>query len=71
MQKKPSTIKHYLKAKSPEVLKALMLKNSIEKRCYFDYAINHDGSNWFAWFDWDSDEAALAMVELDEINNSR
>lgn len=69
MQKKPSTIKHYVRAKSPEVLKALMLKNSIDKRCYFDYAIIHDGTNWFAWFDWESEETLVTMVELDEINN--
>lgn len=69
MQKKPSTVKHYLKAKSPEVLKALMLKNSIEKKCYFDYIINHDSENWFAWFDWDSEEALKEMVELNEVIN--
>lgn len=68
MQKKPSTVKHYLKAKSPELLKALMLKNSIEKKCYFDYIINHDGQSWFAWYDWDSDESVKQMVELNEVN---
>jgi DNA primase len=71
MTKKPSTIKHYLKAKSPELLKALMLKNGIEKRCYIDYLINHDGQNWFAWYDWDSDSSIVEMVELDEINAIR
>ena len=71
MSKKPSTVKHYLKAKSPELLKALMLKNGIEKRCYIDYLINHDGQNWFAWYDWDSDSSIVEMVELDEINAIR
>ena len=68
MTKKPSHVKHYVKAKSPEILKALMLKNSIEKKCYFDYVIVHDGSFWFAWFDWDSEEALITMAEINEID---
>jgi hypothetical protein len=55
MNKKPSHIKHFLKSRSPEMLKAMMLKNSVEKRHYFDYFIVHDGQFWFAWYEWDTD----------------
>lgn len=55
MQKKPSHIKFYLKSKSPETLKVLMLRNNVEKKHYFDYNIIHDGNNWFAWYEWDTD----------------
>ena len=69
MNKKPSHVKHYIKSKSPEMLKALMLKNSIEKKCYFDYYIVHDGISWFAWYDWDSEETLKTMAELNEIDD--
>lgn len=68
MQKKPSTIKHYLKAKSPEVLKALQLENSIKKKCYFDYIIKFDGQYWFAWYDWEAEASQMTTVELNEID---
>ena len=45
-----------------------MLKNSIEKKCYFDYYIVHDGNSWFAWYDWDSEETLKTMAELNEID---
>ena len=66
MTKKPSHVKHYLKAKSPEILKALMLKNSIDRKCYFDYVIMHDGSNWFAWYEWDSENLIEQVALLNE-----
>jgi hypothetical protein len=66
MHKKPSHIKYYLKSKSPESLKVLMLKNNVEKQHYFDYQIIHDGSNWFAWYEWDSENL---LMENNEANN--
>jgi len=66
MNKKPTHIKHYLKSKSPESLKALMLKNSIDKKHYFDYFIVHDGIYWFAWYEWDTDSTLEEMVKLNE-----
>jgi hypothetical protein len=68
MTKKPTHVKHYLKSKSPETLKVLMLKNNIEKKCYFDYHVVHDGQNWFAWYDFDSDSLE-EMVKLNEIES--
>ncbi len=67
MQKKPSHIKHYLKAKTPEGIKQLMMKNNVEKRYYFDYDLIHDGSNWFAWYEWDID--SLIPGVINEIDN--
>lgn len=69
MNKKPSHIKHFLKSKSPEMLKAMMLKNSIEKKYYFDYFIVHDGQHWFAWYEWDSESVLGDMVELNEVDS--
>ena len=69
MQKKISHIKHFLKAKSPEGLKLLMTKNNIEKKYYFDYDIIHDGSNWFAWYEWDID--SLTPEVRNEADNQR
>jgi hypothetical protein len=37
MQKKPSHIKHYLKSKTPESLKRLMLKNNVDKQLFESY----------------------------------
>lgn len=51
--KQPSDLKDYLKAKSPESLKVLMLKNNIKTNAYHDYVIIYDGQNWFAWFERD------------------
>jgi hypothetical protein len=68
MQKKPSHVKHYLRAKTAESLKALMTKNNVEKQHYFDYQIVHDGVNWFAWFEWDIDSLFSLGDKLDENN---
>jgi hypothetical protein len=70
MQKKPSHIKHYLKSKTPESLKRLMLDNNVKRQHYFDYVIIHDGQNWFAWYEWDT-EALFTDKDLDEDNTIR
>ena len=70
MQKKPSHIKHYLKSKTPESLKRLMLKNNVDKQHYFDYQIIHDGQNWFAWYEWDSDSIISTREDLNEADRS-
>jgi hypothetical protein len=46
----------------------LMLKNNIEKKCYFEYHVVHDGQNWFAWYEFDSDSLE-EMVKLNEIES--
>jgi hypothetical protein len=65
--KKPSHIKHYLKSKTAEGLKVLMTNNNVKRMHYFDYDIIHDGSNWFAWYEWDID-GQLSGV-MDETDN--
>jgi len=46
--------KDYLKAKTPEGLKVLMIKNNLKTNKYHDYRIIHDGSFWFAWYEFDA-----------------
>lgn len=65
MQKKPSHVKHYLRAKTPELLKKKMELNNVEKMHYFDYQIIFDGQNWFAWYEWDVD-TLFASKEMNE-----
>lgn len=62
MTKKPTHIKDYLKAKSAENLKILMLKNSLKTNCYHDYVINHDGQSWFAWFEFDAEDTLTKEI---------
>jgi hypothetical protein len=72
MTKKPTHVKDYLKAKSPENLKILMLKNSIKMGMYHDYIITHDGSNWFAWFEIDAEsmlEKEFKRLSDEELNS--
>jgi hypothetical protein len=73
MTKKPTHVKDYLKAKSPESLKILMLRNSMKMGVYHDYVITHDGSNWFAWFEIDAESLLQKEVKRlsDEEFNSR
>jgi len=52
--KKPSDCKDYLKAKTPEGLKVLMIKNNLKTNSYHDYRIIHDGSFWYAWYEFDA-----------------
>lgn len=68
MHKKPSHVKHYLKSKTAESLKALMLKNNIERRYYFDYQIIHDGSFWFAWYEWDMENQFESVENEVDVN---
>jgi hypothetical protein len=63
MTKKPTHIKDYLKAKSPENLKILMLKNSLKTQTYHDYFITHDGQNWFAWFEFDAEDGLKKEIQ--------
>jgi hypothetical protein len=55
MTKKPTHIKTFLKAKSPEALKIKMLETSLKMNCYHDYLIKHDGQFWFAWYEVDAE----------------
>ena len=59
MEKTPSIIKSYVKAKTPEGLKLAMIKNNVDTNSYYSYSIIFDGSFWFAWFDFD----ASKMIE--------
>ena len=73
MTKKPTHIKDYLRAKSPENLKILMLKNSLKTQMYHDYVITHDGQNWYAWFEFDAEDGLKKEIQrlANEELNSR
>ena len=43
-----------------------MIKNNVEKKHYFDYQIVHDGTNWFAWYEWDIDTLLSIDEEINE-----
>lgn len=45
-----------------------MIKNNVEKKHYFDYQIVHDGTNWFAWYEWDIDYPFSEELNEDNIN---
>lgn len=32
-----------------------MLDNNVKRQYYFDYQIIHDGQNWYAWYEWDTE----------------
>lgn len=69
MEKTPSIIKSYVKAKSPEALKLMMIKNNIDTNSYYSYSIVHDGVNWFAWFDFDA--SSLIEKETQRLLNAK
>jgi hypothetical protein len=72
MTKKPTHIKDYLKAKSPESLKVLMLRNSLKTSRYHDYIITHDGTNWYAWFEFDAEDTLnkeIIRLANEELNS--
>lgn len=56
MQKEFFHCKDYLKAKTPEGLKLLMIRNNLATNAYHDYNIMHDGNSWFAWFEFDASQ---------------
>ena len=44
-------IPNFLKAKSPDKLRALMLRNNVSKGTEFKYFdISFSNGNWYAWF---------------------
>jgi len=42
---------HYLKAKSAEGLKYLMMKNNLDRNAYHGYQIVFANGFWYAWYD--------------------
>jgi hypothetical protein len=48
--------KFYLKAKTAEGLKILMLRNNISRQAYHGYTIIFADGFWFAWYDGPVDE---------------
>lgn len=67
MIKQPSDCKDYLKAKSAEGLKILMIRNNLQKNAYHNYEIIHDGSFWYAWFEFDAEK--LIQQEAEKVAN--
>lgn len=55
---KISNIPHFIKARSPEGLRRLMLRNNVKWGLIFNYyQIIFDGNTWFAWFQLDAVDA--------------
>lgn len=66
MTKNEQWVPVYLESKTPEALKLKMLANNIKRRCYHEYRIVHDGSNWFAWYEVEADE--VLQKEFERLN---
>lgn len=49
-------IKLFLKAKTPEALQILMLRNSTERSAYFDYKVMFVSGFWYAWFEGEASD---------------
>lgn len=45
-----------------------MLDNNVKRQHYFDYHIIHDGQNWYAWYEWDTE---TLFEELNENDSNR
>jgi len=60
--KNVDVIKFYLKAKSPEGLKLLMINNNITKASYHPYDIMFAGGFWYAWYEASSDNFIKEQV---------
>ncbi len=62
-------IPSFLKAKTPDKLKELMLENNISKGAEFNYFdIQFVKNNWYAWFYEDISKPAVNKV-ISEVNN--
>jgi len=60
--KNVDVIKFYLKAKSPEGLKSLMLTNNVKRSAYHSYDIMFVGGFWYAWFEASSEDFIKEQV---------
>lgn len=67
MSKDQNNAKNYLKAKSAEGLKILMIRNNLSTASYHDYRIMHDGKDFYAWFEFDASE--IIKAETDKVLN--
>jgi hypothetical protein len=60
---------HYLKAKSAEGIKALMLKNNLDRRAYHGYQIIFANGFWYAWYDANISDSD--MENLDDLDGHK
>lgn len=63
MQKNPEWVCDYLKAKSPDALRLLMLANNMRRGAYHEYRVTHDGKDWFAWYETESSDLVKKQYE--------
>jgi hypothetical protein len=61
---------NYIKAKTPEGLKQLCLKNSVTRGYYFKYDVIFDGKNWFAWYEEDASDMIQSEIKTKEVNDA-
>lgn len=69
MNKTPENCKDYIKAKSAEALKILMIRNNLKTNSYHDYRIIFDGQNWYAWFEFNASD--LIKKETEKALNAK
>jgi hypothetical protein len=67
--KNPNDVFYYLKSRSAESLKNLMIQNNIKRNMYFSYKIIYAEGFWYAWFEAPMDEAL--MEAYDNINGRK
>lgn len=61
---------NYIKAKTPEGLRMLCMKNSISRGYYFKYNVIFDGKNWFAWYEEDVAQQLEDGIKAEELNDA-
>jgi hypothetical protein len=66
--KTSDTIKYYLKARTPEGLRFLMVQNSTKANKYYGYDIIFANGFWYAWFE---DSTDREMLTDDTINGHK
>jgi hypothetical protein len=62
------TTLNYVRAKTPEALKAKCLANSVTKGFYYKYNVVHDGKEWFAWYEEDASEILIDGIKASEVS---
>jgi len=60
---------HYVKAKTAEGLKTLMLKNNVDRNSYHGYQIVFANGFWYAWYDAKAKD--MTMEEMDAIDGRK
>lgn len=67
--KQNTQCKTFVKARTANGLKVLMVRNNLLTSAYHDYNIIYDGTEWFAWFEYDATDDL--KTEEDKVLNER